>query len=109
MHSHKIESQKHSMKKAVVIGSGFAGIAAASVLAKQGVSVTVLEKNDSLGGRARQYSADGFVFDMGPSWYWMPEVFESYFRLFGRNVADYYDLRQLDPSYQIYFGKDDLL
>lgn len=93
----------------IVIGTGFAGLAAASVLAQRGHKVTVLEKNSTLGGRARHFQAEGFVFDMGPSWYWMPEVFENYFNLFGQTVADFYDLRLLDPAYQIFYGKDDVL
>ncbi len=96
-------------KKTIVIGAGFAGLAAASVLAKHGHRVTVLEKNDTPGGRARQFSAEGFTFDMGPSWYWMPEVFEDFFQQFGRRVADYYDLRLLDPGYQIYYGPGNVL
>ena len=91
----------------IVIGSGFAGLSAASVLAKNGYRVTVLEKNDQAGGRARVWESEGFKFDMGPSWYWMPDVFENYFALFGKKVADFYDLKRLDPGYQIYFGKDD--
>lgn len=94
-------------KKVIVIGSGFAGLAAASCLAKEGFEVTVLEKNGSPGGRARQFTVDGFVFDMGPSWYWMPEVFESFFNLFGKSVKDYYELVRMDPSYTIYFGPGD--
>lgn len=96
-----------SKKKVIVIGSGFAGLAAASCLAKEGFEVTVLEKNGSPGGRARQFTVDGFVFDMGPSWYWMPEVFESFFNLFGKSVKDYYQLVRMDPSYTIYFGPGD--
>lgn len=93
-----------SQKRVVVVGSGFAGLAAASCLAKEGFSVTVLEKNATPGGRARQFTAEGFVFDMGPSWYWMPEVFEAFFNRFGKRVADYYQLVRMDPSYSIYFG-----
>lgn len=95
------------MKKVVVIGSGFSGLSAACCLAKEGYSVTVLEKNDILGGRARQFETDGFVFDMGPSWYWMPDVFEHFFGLFGKKVSDYYHLIRLDPSYQVFFGEND--
>lgn len=95
------------MKKVIVIGSGFAGLSAASCLAKEGFEVTVLEKNDCLGGRARMFKTDGFVFDMGPSWYWMPDVFEDFFALFGKKVSDYYDLVRLDPSYQVIFGQND--
>ena len=97
------------MKRIVVIGSGFAGLAAASVLAQHGQAVTVLEKNETLGGRARSFRAQGFTFDMGPSWYWMPDVFEAYFNLFGKKVSDLYTLEQLRPSYSIFFGQDDVL
>ena len=97
------------MKKIAVIGSGFAGLAAATCLAKEGYAVTVFEKNESAGGRARKFEADGFTFDMGPSWYWMPDVFEKYFALFGKKPADYYTLERLSPSYRIFYGKDDFL
>ena len=82
-------------------------MAAASCLAKQGFDVTVLEKNEAAGGRARKFEAAGFTFDMGPSWYWMPNVFEDYFNHFGKKTADYYDLTRLDPSYRIFFGEND--
>jgi phytoene desaturase len=95
-------------KHIVVIGSGFAGLSAACVLAKAGHHVTILEKNDQPGGRARVWEHEGFRFDMGPSWYWMPDVFENFFALFGKKPADYYQLKRLDPGYRIYFGKDDL-
>lgn len=90
-------------KKAVVIGSGFAGLSAATSLAHKGWSVTVLEKHDQPGGRARSLKKDGYLFDMGPSWYWMPDVFESYFGRFGKKTSDYYSLQRLDPSYCVYF------
>lgn len=96
-------------KKVIVIGSGFAGLAAATTLADQGYEVTIFEKNEVPGGRARQFTAEGFTFDMGPSWYWMPDVFEAYFQRFGKQVSDYYDLVRLDPSYQIYFGRDEIM
>ena len=70
-----------------------------------GHHVEVFEKNDSLGGRARQLKRDGFTFDMGPSWYWMPDVFEKYFADFGKKPSDYYKLDRLDPGYQVYFGE----
>ncbi len=92
-------------KKVVVIGSGFAGISAACFLAKKGYDVTVLEKNDCAGGRARKFEAEGFSFDMGPSWYWMPDVFENFFAAFDKKPSDYYELIRLDPSYRIFFGK----
>lgn len=94
-------------KKVVVIGSGFAGLSAACHLAKAGMEVTVLEKNEMPGGRARQFEVDGFVFDMGPSWYWMPDVFEHFFASFGKKVSDYYHLVRLDPSYSVWFGEGD--
>lgn len=93
--------------KAIVIGSGFAGLSAAAHLAKRGFAVTLLEKNAELGGRARQWKKDGFVFDMGPSWYWMPDVFEHFFAQFGKKVSDYYELERLDPGYRIVFGEND--
>jgi len=96
-------------KRVVVIGAGFAGLAAACCLAKAGHEVTVLEKNSVPGGRARQYTTDGFVFDMGPSWYWMPDVFENFFNHFGKKAADYYQLKRLDPSYSVFFGQDDVM
>ncbi len=91
------------MKKAIVIGSGFSGISAASFMAQAGWDVTVLEKNTMPGGRAQKFSQQGFTFDMGPSWYWMPDVFERYFNCFGKKVSDYYSLKRLDPSYAVYF------
>ncbi len=93
-------------KKVIVIGAGFAGMSAASFLAQKGWDVTIIEKNNLPGGRARKYSAEGFTFDMGPSWYWMPDVFENYFEKFGKKVADYYKLQRLDPSYRVYFEKE---
>ena len=91
------------MKNIVIIGSGFSGMSAASFLAKDGYNVTVIEKNDTAGGRARQLVQDGFTFDMGPSWYWMPDVFERYFACFGKKVSDYYQLTRLNPSYKVYW------
>src|SRR5690349_20134541 len=73
-------------------------------MAKAGWQVTVLEKHDMPGGRARKFSEKGFSFDMGPSWYWMPGVFERYFECFGKNVSDYYKLTRLDPSYRVYWN-----
>lgn len=93
------------MSRVIVIGSGISGLAAASFLAKQGREVIILEKNNSVGGRARQYEEKGFVFDMGPSWYWMPEVFENFYAKFGYTTSDFYELKRLDPSYRV-FWKD---
>ena len=97
------------MDKVIVIGAGFSGLAAASVLAQGGFDVTVLEKNSSPGGRARKFAENGFTFDMGPSWYWMPDVFEKFFALFNKTPEEYYKLQQLDPSYRFYFGKDQVV
>ncbi|AYB32765.1 phytoene desaturase family protein [Chryseolinea soli] len=92
-----------------IIGSGFSGISAACFLAEAGFDVTVLEKNDSPGGRARKFHEAGFTFDMGPSWYWMPDVFESFFRHFGKRVDEFYHLVRLDPSYRIIYDGHDTL
>jgi len=90
-------------KKVVIVGSGFAGLSAACFLARAGYSVKVLEKNEQPGGRARVMRHEGFTFDMGPSWYWMPDIFERFFNQFGHSVSDFYDLKRLDPSYRVYF------
>jgi len=92
-------------KSVVIIGAGFAGLSAAAFMAKAGWKVTVIEKNATAGGRARQLKAEGFTFDMGPSWYWMPDVFERFFTQFGKNVTDYYRLTRLNPSYRVYWDK----
>ncbi len=94
------------MKKSVIIGSGFAGLSAACFMAKAGWDVTVLEKQKTPGGRARQLKENGFTFDMGPSWYWMPDVFERFFNSFGKKVSDYYQLDRLDPSYRVYWNDE---
>ena len=94
-------------KNIYIIGSGFSSLSASCYLAKEGYKVTVLEKNDTLGGRARQYKKDGFTFDLGPSWYWMPDVFERFFADFGKKPSDYYILDKLSPGYEVYFGKND--
>jgi len=90
-------------KSVIIIGSGFAGLSAASFMAKEGWQVTVLEKNSAPGGRAAQLKAQGYTFDMGPSFYWMPDVFERFFAQFDKRVTDYYQLHRLDPSYRIYW------
>lgn len=97
------------MKKIALIGGGFSSLAAAAYLAKAGHQVSLYEKNETLGGRARQLKKNGFTFDMGPSWYWMPDVFESFFNDFGKSVADYYHIEKLDPGYQVYFGPNESL
>jgi phytoene desaturase len=93
-------------KKIVIIGSGFSSLSAACYLAKEGYEVLLFEKNATVGGRARQMSRDGFIFDMGPSWYWMPDIFERFFADFGKKPSDYYHLYPLDPAYKIFFPND---
>ena len=95
------------MKKIIVIGSGFSSLSVASYLAQDGHKVEIFEKNEMPGGRARQFKRDGFTFDIGPSWYWMPDVFDSYFGDFGKKVADYYKLEKLDPGYEVYFDNQE--
>ena len=95
-------------KKAIVIGAGFSGLSAACELAKNGIDVTVFEKNESAGGRASVFSEDGFTFDMGPSWYWMPDIFEWFFDQYGKQPSDFYKLVRLDPGYRIFFSKDEV-
>jgi len=96
------------LNKIAIIGSGFSGLAAACYLAKEGKEVTVYEKNASVGGRARIISAKGYTFDMGPSWYWMPDVFEKFFADFGKKVSDYYELVQLDPAFRMVFEDSEI-
>ena len=91
----------------VVVGGGVAGLSAACWLADAGAEVTVVEKNEQLGGRASVLEADGFRFDMGPSWYLMPDVFERFFDHFDREPADYYDLHRLDPHYRLFYKDGD--
>lgn len=96
-------------KQITVIGAGYAGLSIAALLAKDGHRVRILEKLDQAGGRARLFQQDGFSFDMGPSWYMMPEVFERYFDYFGKKPSDYYQLKRLDPQYRMYFGQDEVI
>ena len=86
--------------KTTIIGAGFGGLAAAALLSEKGYDVTVFEKNDQIGGRARVHRDKGFQFDMGPSWYLMPDVFEEFFDNFGKKPEDMYELKRLDPSYR---------
>ena len=95
-----------SRRSVIIIGSGFAGMAAATFLAKEDWDVTVIEKNNGPGGRAAQLKENGFTFDMGPSFYWMPDVFERFFESFGKKSSDYYSLQRLNPSYRIYWKED---
>ncbi|MFH6971862.1 phytoene desaturase family protein [Flavobacterium petrolei] len=97
------------IKKITIIGSGFSALAASAYLAQSGHDVTIYEKNDAIGGRARQLKREGFTFDMGPSWYWMPDVFERFFADFGKKTTDYYELIKLSPAYRVYYGIDDFI
>ena len=96
-------------RKVVVIGSGLAGMSCASYLAKNDYNVTVVEKNSTYGGRLQSFSENGYTFDSGPSWYWMPDLFDSYFSDFGKKTEDFYSLKRLDPGYRIYYGHNDFL
>ncbi len=91
-------------KKIVIIGSGFSSLSAACYLAQSGYDVHIAEKNDTIGGRARQLHKEGFTFDIGPSWYWMPDVFESFFNDFGTSVDHFYTLEKLNPAYRVFFN-----
>ncbi len=93
-------------KKVVIIGSGFSSLSASCYLAKEGFDVTIFEKNPTVGGRARQLVRNGFTFDIGPSWYWMPDIFERFFNDFGKSTSDYYELDKLSPAYKIFFSDD---
>jgi len=92
-----------------IIGSGFSALSAACYLAKEGNKVTIFEKNKTIGGRARQLKKQGFTFDIGPTWYWMPDVFERFFKDFDKHPSDYYQLEKLNPAYSVYFGKNDFI
>ena len=94
------------MKKVIVIGSGFSSLSASCYLAKAGYNVEMFEKNATVGGRARQLVKEGFTFDIGPSWYWMPDIFEKFFGDFGKSTSDFYQLDKLDPAYKIFFQDD---
>ena len=89
-----------------IIGSGFSSLSAACYLAKEGYNVSIFEKNETVGGRARQLIKDGFTFDIGPSWYWMPDIFEKFFNDFNKSTSDYYVLDKLSPAYKIFFSDD---
>ena len=92
-------------KKIIVIGSGLAGMSCAAYLGKAGHRVTVIEKNSTYGGRLQTVSQQGYTFDSGPSWYWMPDIFDSFFEDFDKKTNDYYDLRRINPGYRVYFSE----
>jgi len=93
-------------KKVIVIGSGFSSLSAACYLAKDGYDVSIYEKNSTVGGRASKFTKQGFTFDMGPSWYWMPDIFDKFFADFGRKTSEFYTLDKLSPAYKIFFSDD---
>ncbi|MGB0881962.1 MAG: phytoene desaturase family protein [Vicingaceae bacterium] len=96
-------------KKIAVIGSGFSGLSSAAYLAKAGYDVHVFEKNNELGGRARKIEIEGFSFDMGPSWYWMPDVMESFFNDFNSSTKVHFTLKKLSPSFNMVFDKNETI
>lgn len=96
-------------KKVIIIGSGFSSLSASCYLAQAGYQVHIYEKNQQVGGRARQLKKKGFTFDIGPTWYWMPDVFESFFNDFNKKPSDFYNLTKLNPAYNVYFGKNDYI
>ncbi len=96
-------------KKVIVIGAGFSGLSTATELADKGYEVSIFEKNEQAGGRARVFKEMGFTFDMGPSWYWMPDIFDNYFARFGKKTKDYYTLKRLDPSYSVILSDSEVL
>jgi len=98
-----------NLKKVIVVGAGLGGLSAAALLAKQKYEVTLIEKNETYGGRAMIFKEKGYTFDMGPSWYLMPQIFEDFFKLFDKKTSNYYQLIKLDPSYRIFFSKDELI
>lgn len=100
---------KQSNKSIIIIGSGISGLSAAAYLSKAGYQVSVIEKNSTIGGRARQFKDSGFTFDMGPSWYWMPDIFEKFFNDFGFSSSDFYQLIQLNPAFQVIFNDGDVI
>ena len=95
-------------KKAIIIGGGFSGLSTAAFLAKYGFKVKVIEKNDEIGGKARMLKSKGFSFDMGPSWYWMPDIFDRFFNEFNYSTHDFYNLKQLDPGFRMIFKSEEI-
>lgn len=93
-------------KKVVIIGAGIGGLGVACLLGKQGYEVVLIEKNKKLGGRANIFEEKGFLFDMGPSWYLMPDVFEHFFSLLEEKIEDHFELIKLSPSYRVFFPGD---
>ncbi len=92
----------NTKKSVIVIGAGIGGLATACMLGKKGYTVTLIEKNEKVGGRANIYTEQGFTFDMGPSWYMMPDIFEHFFKLVGEDIKEHLTLKRLSPSYRIF-------
>src|SRR3954469_3047222 len=92
-----------------ILGGGISSLSASCYLAKLGYDVTIYEKNSTVGGRARQLKKEGFTFDIGPTWYWMPDVFERFFADFKKKPSDYYNLKKLSPAYSVYFDTLDFV
>jgi len=99
----------NTSKKVIVIGAGIGGLGTAALLSKRGYEVTILEKNETLGGRANIFTAKGYTFDMGPSWYLMPDVFEHFYGLVNEDINEHLDIVRLSPSYRVFFPGDDEL
>jgi phytoene desaturase len=97
------------MKTISILGSGFSSLSAACYLSKAGNKVTIYEKNETIGGRARQIFREGYTFDLGPSWYWMPDVLDNFFSDFNKKTTDYYQLKKLSPAYKVFFGLDNFV
>lgn len=89
-------------RNCVVVGGGISGLATAALLAADGHAVTLLEKEQQLGGRAGRWESRSFSFDTGPSWYLMPEVIDHWFRMMGTSAAAELDLVRLDPAYKLW-------
>ena len=100
-----IKTRMSKNKKVNIIGAGLAGLSASCFLAQAGFEVSVFEKNSKPGGRANFFEVDGFKFDMGPSWYWLPDVFENFFKSFNRNINEFYDLKKLETPIEFSGGK----
>ncbi len=102
-------SKKYSDSKVVIVGGGFGGLSTACFLADEGYEVELVEKNKHVGGRASVLEEDGYRFDMGPSWYLMPDIFERFFTKFDREPEEFYELNRLDPNYRIFFKDGDVM
>ncbi|RWW96731.1 phytoene desaturase family protein [Flavobacterium cerinum] len=99
-----MQNKPGSKKTIAIIGAGISGLSAAAYAAQAGNKVHVYEKHPQPGGRARQFKTEnGYVFDMGPSWYWMPDIINGFFSDFGYNATDFYHLVSLNPQFEMIF------